>query len=787
MSRRRIARSLALGARFAVAGGRGGWTRAAMTAIGVGLGVALLLAAAAIPTMLGARHDRGTGRAIALSADVAASDHSLLIANVSTEYRSDLVTGFLVQPDGPAAPIPPGLHALPGPGEMVVSPALADLLASGSGALLRPRLPYRVVGTIGDAGLLGPTELMYYAGGTDLASRPEAQRIDHFGDTPDRDPFNPLLVLLAVIGFVVLLVPVAVFVAAAVRFGGAGRDRRLAALRLVGADRAMASWMSAGEALVGAAAGVLVGVALLFGLRQLTRYVEVWGLSVFPTDVAPQPVLAVAVVLAVPVLAVGVTLLALRRVSIEPLGVVRRGRPVRRRLWWRLAFPALGLLVLLPAVREMRASRSDPAVYPVAFGVTLLLVGVTALLPWLVEAVVRRLRGGTVPWQLATRRLQLDSGTAARLVSGIAVAVAGGIGLQMLFTGVEGSFVEQTGQDPRRAQVLVTVSGTPLATDAFAQTPGVLAVWAYTQSWLTVPAPAGTDPAAGGIEGVPLTIGDCAALAQLATLGECRDGDVFLVSDPNDGATPLPAAGAVVRLHRAPDTVAAPDQGATGADPDAQDADGTPWTIPATARATTTIRSAAGNIARGVFATPGALGAVDVGPATSSAYLKVDGDPDTLERIRNTAAAQSPYTQMLALSASRLNRQFANVRRGLFLGVLAVLLLIGASLLVSMLEQLAERQRLLAMLVAVGTRRATLGWSVLWQASIPMLLGLVLAAGTGVGLGAILLVMVHARITVDWANLATILGTAAGVVLLVTTATLPVLYRLMRVSGLRTE
>ncbi|MGH8877865.1 MAG: hypothetical protein ACRD0P_11055, partial [Stackebrandtia sp.] len=43
---------LAMGFRFAVAGGRSGWIRAGLTALGVGLGVAMLLAAASIPTVV---------------------------------------------------------------------------------------------------------------------------------------------------------------------------------------------------------------------------------------------------------------------------------------------------------------------------------------------------------------------------------------------------------------------------------------------------------------------------------------------------------------------------------------------------------------------------------------------------------------------------------------------------------------------------------------------------------------------------------------------------------------
>ncbi|MGH1551863.1 hypothetical protein ACRAWF_06060 [Streptomyces sp. L7] len=57
-----------------------------------------------------------------------------------------------------------------------------------------------------------------------------------------------------------------------------------------------------------------------------------------------------------------------------------------------------------------------------------------------------RLNSGSVSWQLAVRRLQLSSGTAARMVNGIAVAVAGAIALQMLFAGVEGDYTKRDRQ-----------------------------------------------------------------------------------------------------------------------------------------------------------------------------------------------------------------------------------------------------------------------------------------------------------------------------------------------------
>ncbi|MFD5181477.1 FtsX-like permease family protein [Streptomyces sp. NPDC058372] len=56
--------------------------------------------------------------------------------------------------------------------------------------------------------------------------------------------------------------------------------------------------------------------------------------------------------------------------------------------------------------------------------------------------------------------------------------------------------------------------------------------------------------------------------------------------------------------------------------------------------------------------------------------------------------------------------------------------------LVSMIEQLRERRRVLAALAAFGTRRRTPAWSVLWRTAIPVTLGIALAVGGGLGLGA---------------------------------------------------
>ncbi|MFF3867503.1 FtsX-like permease family protein [Micromonospora sp. NPDC001898] len=757
---------LLMGARMAVTGGRDGWTRAALTALGVGIGVAMLLLAAAVPGTLDARAARGDAREDGGGRpELAAATNTLLVVPVYTEFRERPVRGRILRPEGPAAPLPPGVPRLPAAGEVVVSPALRELLDSPDGPLFAPRLGgARVTGTIAAQGLTGPHELAFYLGSGTLTGD-RAQRIDHFGGGPPSEEFSPVLMVLVVVVFVVLLLPVVVFVGAAVRFGGDRRDRRLAALRLLGADAGMIRRIAAGEAAAGAVLGLAVGGALFAAGRQLAPLLTLQNISVYASDLRPSLPPVAAVTVLIPALAVLVALIAQRRVVVEPLGVSRQGTTARRRLWWRLLLPAAGLALLYPltGVGERTAGSDD---YQVAAGAVLMLIGTVTLLPWLIDLVVGRLRGGPVPWQLAVRRLQLDSATSARLVNGVAVAVAGSIGLQMLVAGVEDRFTTRTGQDTSRAQAYVWFADLPdpgAALTRLAAAPGV------TRSVGTL-ATATIGKQQPGTDAPTFTevwIGDCAALAEFARLGSCADGDVFLAEGPaGEQSGPMPVPGTRMAVGR----------------------NEVPWTVPARTRTVPTMPDPIGRERGGLLVTPGAADVSRWAGLRAEVMISIDpGDPDALERVRNAAAEVDLSAPVSALADVTRSTQYVNVKRGLAAGLVVTLLLLGTSMLVGVLEQLRERRRLLAMLVAVGTPRRTLSWSVLWQAAVPVLVGLVLAVGFGLGLGAVLLHMVGAPVTVSWPVVALGAGLGGGVVLLVTGASLPVLWRLTRPDGLRAE
>ncbi|MDI2126556.1 ABC transporter permease [Yinghuangia seranimata] len=762
-------RDLALGARFA--GGSGTvLLRSALTAVGIGLGAALLLLAASVPHALQAVTDRGDARD-EVYAETAGPPGTAWLMNPDTQFHGKTIRGRVLQADSPTPPLPPGVKAFPAPGEMAVSPALARLLRSSEGALLRERLPYAITQTIGDSGLGGPHELAYYAGSDKVAGH--GVRITGFGRALDSEPLGGQLVLLVATALAVLLTPVAVLVAVATRFGAAARDRRMAALRLLGTDLPATRRIAAAEALVTAVAGLVVGAGVFLFARGQARRVEVWDTSVFPADLAPDPLLVVLVAVGLPATAAAGALLALRGVAVEPLGVLRNATPAARGSWWRLLPGAVGLVLLLPLLSGDRPA-DDVNGFQVAGGVVLLLVGLTAVLPWLVRAATARVRRGPVPWLLGVRRMRADAGTSTRAVNAIAVAVAGAIAVQMLLTSLEGDFSQATGEDPGRADVQVTLFEAPGAAGQFRDLPGVLTAVGLRRTSGAVPDAPRSGP------GVTVTIGDCASLAFVAVLDRCAPGDSFTVADPapapsGSGGPYFPTAddyrpGATLQFQ-------APGGGAS-----------LTWAVPAAARPARSLPDPYGVSASGILATPEAFTPAATPPLTSVyVQLAPDADRDAVERVRNAAARLDPAAGVHTFVATRRNGTFANIERGLFAGATVTLFLIAVGMSVTMLEQLRERRRPLAALAALGTPRRTLAASVLAQTAVPIAVGTCVAAVGGIGIGALLLGVAHRPVAVDWAYVGTVGALGVAAVLAVTLAGLPPLWRLVRPENLRTE
>lgn len=772
---------LALGMRLAWRGAR---ARTLLTATGIALASAVLLFAAALPHAADRQAERNLAREWSMSTGPGAalppapSPHTVVVQAQWTQWFTRSLSGVAIRADGDDPVLPPGVSRLPQPGEIIASPALARLLREPDAALLRERLGGRVVGEIAPAGLAGPSELRWYSALGPVKERlirdGRVQRVSQFGGEDSSAVDRTFLRLVVLVGGVVLLFPIAILVFTASRFGGERRDRRLAALRLVGAGRERVLWIAAGESLAGAALGLLGGAVLFVLARQVIEGVSVLGISLFRADLQPSPALVGAVVAGVVAVSILATFGSLRRVAIEPLSVSRRGSARgARRLWWRLIPGALGALILLPMVR--RGGVQTDEFVRVAVGAILMLGSVTALLPWAIERTVQFL----VPWspasRLAIRALQQDPSGAARVAGGVAAAVAGAIALQMLLTITE----HRGGADPwARANGNVVWVDPVDMSDArearrvraiTAGVPGVTRV-AATASY-DLRGHAGLAPNGALPE---LTVGTCADLAAIAEIGACDEAtSLYRLPRGAGGVAGVPGPA----VPRAGERVKVPNTDGTRGS--------TKFTLPADLVDVAARPEAQVN--PGVLATFGVasrLGIAAPNYRRTVAFLD-PSDRMAAERLRTAVAAKAPL--ITAYQPGNEIDELANVRRALLAGAGLLLVLLCASLLVTTVEQLGERRRSLATLAATGVPARVLRRSLLLRAAVPTVLALGLAVVTGVSLGAALLALQHEPIAVDLGGGATVLGLAVALIVGATSLALPVLARVAAPASMRTE
>ncbi|MFC6089404.1 FtsX-like permease family protein [Saccharothrix lopnurensis] len=761
---------LALGVRLALGGGRTSWVRLALTGAGIGIGVAVLLAASSVTTVLSERDARSSATQEVTAESPPSGQDVLYQAYWNTEYRGDSIDGRFVRASGPGAPVPPGTSRVPGDGEVFLSPALAELLASPEGELLRERFPQEVVGTIGRSGLNAPHDLRFYAGDATV-SEEDGTAVVSFGGQLRERSLDPILSLLIVVGVVALLFPVLVFVGISTRLAGSERDRRLAALRLVGAGAQRVRRIAAGESLLGAFVGLAVGVALFLVARQFVERVRLMGLSVFVEDLTPWPPSAVLIGVLVPVLAVVTSIVAMRRTVIEPLGVVRRTKPVQRVLWWRVLPIIIGSGALLTQTGTMGGADGRASEPILIGGIMMLLLSIPLLLPWVVERAVGRLCGGAPSWQLAIRRLQLESGTAARVVGGVAVVLAGGIALQSMLASAETLVVDRRQPEADLSRVQVNLrDATPEVT---AETVALLGRSVGVER---VHPLQGLAFVRGEDEYGSMNIGTCEVLRAYVALPSCQEGDAFFVvpeEEPNSGF----------------DTPLEPGQRVTVVLDQEQVPSGPRWTIPEFTEVEQGAES--GGRHYGLMVTPSLAEGLPLESAYASVLVRVDpAQPDIAEHVRNALA---PMTWQVHTSyfgdtgVSQRVEEFQSIRSALLAGSLITLLLAGASLLVLALEQVRERRRPLAVLAASGVPRGALGRSLLWQNAVPLLLALVVGIAVGGTLAALLLKIITQPIVLDWAGIGVLSGTAALMVVVVTLLSLPSLRRATGALGLRSE
>jgi len=330
------------------------------------------------------------------------------------------------------APVPPGMKSFPRPGELWVSPALADLIKKLPGDRLAQRFP-AVTGVLGDGALVHPGELVAVAGHAPTDPVMKAERASDLGVETVASPkpidgfatgavstVPQIYQVLAIIASVLMVVPLLVFGGAAARLTVARRDQRLAALRLVGATPGQVVAITVAEAVLTAAAGAVVGALLYAAAIPLLTQITIGGGTWFAGDLWPG-VWLLAVLLAVPVL-VGVSaVMGLRRVVVSPLGVARRETPpgMKAVRLVALAVTAIAFAVVSGGLTQL--GRTGAIILVIFLGLAFLAINLVG--PWVV-ALIGRITVATARGParlLAGRRLLDDPRAAWRTVAGVAL------------------------------------------------------------------------------------------------------------------------------------------------------------------------------------------------------------------------------------------------------------------------------------------------------------------------------------------------------------------------------
>jgi hypothetical protein len=786
-------RLLGYGARLAVIGGRASQVRIALMAGGIAIGVAMLLALFSVLPAVGA-HQMRAGIATPGEPTITGAH----FWRTSGLYRGHTLTTVPLFVDGPVRGVPAGLKRLPGPGEVVVSPALKRVLDGPRRSELAPRLPGRVVGTIADDGLTGPRQLMAWVGvaanPTPTSGQRQPNAFSEFGPTDTHSSHvyisddDKIALSLAFIG---LMVPVLVLIATLTRLSAGTRERRLAAIRLVGATRRQTRWLAAAETGVAAAAGAVLGLGLFYVIRAPLAGLVPTPDGLFAGDIAPPLGLSILVLLGVPALAVATAVIALRRVVTSPLGVSRRAAP-RPVGWWRPVPLTIGMLMIVGAWFDrydlLRGGKRGAVL--LIGGASLSLIGLAVA-----AAVVARLGGlllhrwgpGTAS-QLAGRRLEADPAAAARVLTGamFVVAVVGWLlGFLPLLDASQGGSNFDIREAALRPGALTVQLGPgellrgEVSVAALRRTPGVTGVAAVQQ--LTI----SHDGSTGATDNA--LVASCADLRLVTRnpLRECGAAPAYrLVDSYPDPSARHPRPGETWQIMTSSQDKAS---GAVLHLPDQLPSLRLPAGLTDMVGGGVLISA---SLLPPTFATDPALGADTQGQE----FIATDGRPSTEERVRSALWSNAQFDKPMTIretQAAQLGDSTDLYRRAALVGVLFALLAAALSFAVTTADALRERRRGLAALIALGAPVATLRRSVLLQTAVPLLLNIALATGTSI-VATVLYLRLDSEdggteVPLPWAGWSLMAAAAVAAVLVSTAITLPFIRAAARPEALRTE
>jgi len=683
-----------LGLKLSLSGGRDALIRLVMIAASVVIGVTVVLFTFAGYHALSVQNNRPCWECT-YSINQRPSVNPAHSSPMLWLYNKDYVEGQAIErldvaALGPRAPLLPGIPHLPTTGEFYASPALITLMRSLPADELRNRFPGQLVGTIGDAALTNPRELVAFVGLSPhiLEQNSRTITVHSIGTAPDQVSYSLFLKFVFLAAGIGLLFPMLVLIGTATRLSATRREQRFAAMRLVGATQHQIRSMASIDAFLGSSAGALGGIALFVVLRMPVGDAVANWLPFFVKDLTPTLLGYIIVVVGVPILAVAGALLSLRRVAVSPMGITRRTTPSPPGSV-RVLPLALGATIFLATFAFTSHGNVGQAVLlPMVAALLLTMIGLVTAGPWLVFKFLGLLarRTSKVSRLLAVRRLADNPQAAFRAVSGVVLAAFVGA----LFASI--------------STAIISGNRTPKATGLT----NTLSVMFYNSETAGLPAVQGHQlmqrlERTGNVQLVPIyaqnskatvdrngTIGliSCTDLRTLPGLGKCQPGvrTLSIVTTSlvfNHSTKSLTGSGGAARPSN-----------------------------------------------------------VQIDPSRlplQALLVTSHGGQGAIERIRTILAGNEGVTQAPETFGEALQADLSSVRtiQRLVDGVLAITLIVaGCSLAVAAGGGLAERKRPFTLLRVTGMPLSILGKVMLFESAVPLLVVTIISAAAGIAVAA---------------------------------------------------
>lgn len=565
-----------------------------------------------------------------------------------------------------------------------------------------------------------------------------------------QDPLSRDEQRLAAVVVLSLAVPVVVLLLTVSRLSAAARDRRLAALRLLGVSPLRTQVASATEAALLAAAGTAVGalaflLALRPGLTALDGRWRHWMPQGLRLDSAP----AVLVAIGVPLLSVLVSLAPARALVSAATGV-RRTADVRRPTLWRLAPLVVGVVLLVVALTQRPQNDSGPSrTCFVSFfaGAAIAGMGVPLAVPvavrWLADLALRQWRRPGV--LLAARRLQVEPAATSRVIAALMAAAFVIVGARCVLVSFEQTpqyirahLAATTG--PQQVSVSsTTTDGTP---DAHLDSPDL------RRTLLAVPGVRAVVPRRGLTEDKPwdvvparvhAVVATCADLAAFVAITGCVEGQpVWLETRYEAEAAP---DGYLEQLRRDRAAVAGhevrlvADEAASNPFQTAKVASVVHIRLPADASVITVSKDDPNwsPFSGDLLVPPGYPGVRQAAGPPRDLTVVAAGGSAVVSRIEAVTAPLGLTTYGEDTGAL----DFVEGYRAILWAVAGILLGVGLlALLVAAVDRAVARRREVAALVALGVPLRTVRLSQLLQTGLPLVLGLPAAGAAGLLAGA---------------------------------------------------